>query len=105
MKRREFLSAGILTTAAVSVQSKTAQSNNPGQLEAVEFCHVVQTGIEVEQCEPTFGFKLNVSAGLNTLSWETKLRGRTIQLAGDSELGVDLDAGQERIWILGPIIM
>src|ERR1035437_7110775 len=101
MKRREFVGACLSSTVAVSVLNKTVWANHPLRPESVNGCRVVQTGTEVELYASTFGFKLDVSAGLRARFWENKLSGRTIQFAGDSELDVDLDGAQERIWILG----
>jgi len=95
MKRRKFLRAGLLTTAAVGVFGKTALSNDPEQFGATEGVHVVQTGAQVGLHSPSFVFNLDISAGLAARSWQNKLSGRTLQLAGDSELDVDLDAARE----------
>ena len=79
MKRREFLSVGLLTTAAVGVLNETAVASNPSQAETVDGCRVALTGTEVELHAPTFGFMLDTCAGLRARSWENKLSGRTIQ--------------------------
>jgi hypothetical protein len=101
MKRRKFLRAGLLTTAAVGVLGKTALANDPGQAGETGGCRVVPAGTEVGLNSPSFVFNLDTSAGLRAHTWQNKLSGRTIPLAGDSELDVDLDAARERIGIAG----
>ena len=71
-----------------------------GELEE-QGCRVVERGSEVELRAPAFVFRLDTSVGLSARSWENKLSGRTIPLAAGAELGTDLDAAQERIWIPG----
>jgi hypothetical protein len=100
IKRREFLGAGLVATAA-GVLGKTAWSNGPGRCGAQDGCHVAQTGTEVELEAPAFRFELDTSAGLRASASVNKLSAQTLQLGGGSELDVDLDAAQERIWILG----
>ena len=101
MKRREFIKTGLFTTVAAGVLSETAQADNAGKVEAVDGCRVVQSGTAVGLGAPAFNFKLDASTGLRARSWENKLTGRTIPLGGNSELEIDLDAAEERIWIPG----
>ena len=101
MKRREFIRTGLFTTAAIGTFGKIALADNPGQAELADGCQVTQTGTEVEVHGPAFGFKLDLSKGLGARSWENKLCGRTIALAGDFEVDLELDAAEERIWIPG----
>ena len=100
MKRREFLSAGLLGTAAVGVLGEGALAGSLGAGAAAE-CYVTRTGTEVAFHAPVFSFRLDTAAGLGARTWENRLSGRTVQLGGGSELDIDLDASRERIWILG----
>jgi hypothetical protein len=101
MKRREFLRTGLATTATIGVLNKTSQGYGQGWEHGAQGCRVVQRGSEFELHAPAFVFSLDTSVGLSARSWENKLSGRTIQLAGGAELGTDLDAAEERIWIPG----
>lgn len=101
MKRREFIKTGLLTTVAAGVLGESDRAEIAGQVGAKQGCHVVQSGTAVELIAPAFNFKLNTSAVLAALSWQNKLSGRTIPFASDSELDIDLDAAEDRIWIPG----
>jgi hypothetical protein len=101
MKRREFIRTGLLTTAAVGALGKTALANNPELDEAADGCHVAQTGTEVLLHGPAFALTFDLSKGLGTRSWQNKLSGRTIPLGSASEIDIDLDAADDRIWIPG----
>ncbi len=101
MKRREFIKTGLLSTVAAGVLGQSARADDAPQVDASEGCHVVQAGTVVELEAPAFNFKLKTSTGLAAVSWQNKLSGRTIPFATDSELDIDLDAAEDRIWILG----
>ena len=101
MKRREFIRTGLLTTAAVGALGRGALAEDAGRSEAGDSCNVAQKGSEVELHGPAFAFTLDLSKGLGTRSWQNRLSGRTIELAGNAELDIELDAADERISIPG----
>jgi len=101
MQRREFIKAGLLSTVAAGVLGESARPENASQVEATEGCHILQEGTVIELDAPAFNFKLDTSAGLAAVSWQNKLSGRTIPFGSDSELDIDLDAAEDRIWIPG----
>ena len=101
MERREFLKAGLLTTAAASGLGQIAPLCAEAKTSADEGCRVVQARSEFRLSAPTFRLSLDTATGLCAHSCENKRTGRTISLGGGGELAIDLDAAEERIWIVG----
>ncbi|NQU11513.1 hypothetical protein HQ590_12025, partial [bacterium] len=64
-------------------------------------CRAIRQGNAVELRSPTFVVRLGVADGLRAVSWENRLTGQVLALGNGPELGVDLDAADRRIWILG----
>ncbi len=101
MKRREFLRTGLVSTAAIGLLNKKEQANGRAKEQGKQGCRVAQRGPKIELRAPAFVFRLDASAGLSAESWENKLSRRTIPLTGGAEIGADLAAAEERIWIPG----
>ena len=102
MKRREFIKTGLLSTVAAGVLGQSARADDALQVGATRRlsrcaggngCRTGSTGIQFQTRKPP--------RALQHVSWQNKLSGRTIPFATDSELDIDLDAAEDRIWILG----
>jgi hypothetical protein len=64
-------------------------------------CAVARQGTEVELQSPAFTYTLDTARGLRARSWQNHLAGRQISLGLGPEVGLDLDAADQRIWISG----
>jgi len=58
-------------------------------------------GTEVELQSPAFTYTLDTAQGLRARSWQNHLAGRQISLGFGSEIALDFDAADQRIWISG----
>ncbi len=63
--------------------------------------HVMKNDQKVELRSPLFTLSLDTSAGLRADRWENRLTGRIISLGGGSEVEIDLDTAESRIWLPG----
>jgi hypothetical protein len=64
-------------------------------------CAVDRHGTEVELQSPAFTYTLDTAQGLRARSWQNHLAGRQISLGLGSEVALDFDAADQRIWISG----
>ncbi|HZO98725.1 MAG TPA: hypothetical protein VFD30_00375 [Terriglobia bacterium] len=101
MIRREFLRNGLITASATAFLTRTEPARGKEGKPVARACRVIQAGSAFELHGPEFVFKVDTSAGLRALSWENNLTGRTISLRASSELDVEVDAAEQRIWIPG----
>jgi hypothetical protein len=64
-------------------------------------CAVARHGTEVELQSPAFAYILDTAQGLRARSWQNHLAGREMSLGLGSEVALDFDAADQRIWISG----
>jgi len=62
---------------------------------------VARHGTEVELQSPAFTYTLDTARGLRARTWQNHLSSRHISLGLGSEVALDFDAADERIWISG----
>ena len=64
-------------------------------------CAVVRHETEIKIQSPAFTYTLDIAQGLRALSWQNKLAGRQISMGLGTEVTLDFDTADRRIWISG----
>src|ERR1035437_5246722 len=101
MERRDFIRSGVLTTAAITGLGQASTLCGEVKGGYADGCRVTEAEAEIRLYSPAFNLSRATAVGLCARACRNNLTGRTIQLGGGPELEVDLDAAEQRVWIIG----